>query len=209
MMQAEDFVSRKRPSPGFVEAPAVYGPAASRTGDRTEGLARASRGNITLDGEVDAMSVKRILFGTDFSAASEPAFREALEMAKSARSPLLIAHVLEPPVPFAAAEGYVLPQTYDELAAVMRATAEKKMRALLERARESDVKATALLLRGAPHEAIARAARAHGIAHVVVGTHGRRGFSRLFLGSVAARLIPVAPCSVTVVPSKRSTRRRS
>jgi nucleotide-binding universal stress UspA family protein len=172
-------------------------------------LARASHGNIALDGEVNVVPAKRVLFGTDFSAASEPAFREALEMTKGAGASLLIAHVLEPPVPFAAAEGYVLPQTYDELAAVMRATAEKKMTELLERASRAGVKATALLLRGAPHEAIARAARAHGVARVVVGTHGRRGFSRLFLGSVAARLIPVAPCPVTIVPSKRSVRRSS
>jgi len=170
--------------------------------------ARASHGSITRDGEVAVMPAKRVLFGTDFSAASEPAFREALEMAKSARALLLIAHVLEPPVPFAAEETVLL-QTYDELADVIRATAEKKMRATLERARQTGVKATALLLRGAPHEAIARAARAHGVAHVVVGTHGRRGFSRLFLGSVAARLIPVAPCSVTIVPSKRPARRPS
>jgi nucleotide-binding universal stress UspA family protein len=149
-----------------------------------------------------------ILVGTDFSSASEPAFREALEMAKGSEGPLLIAHVLEPPLPLAA-EGYVLPQAYDELAAAIRANAEKKMAALLGRARQAGVKATALLLRGAPHEAIARAARSHHVGRVVVGTHGRRGFSRLFLGSVAARLIPVVPCSVTIVPVKRPARRSS
>jgi nucleotide-binding universal stress UspA family protein len=129
-------------------------------------------------------------------------------MAKGARGLLLIAHVLEPAVPFAP-EGYVLPQTYDELEAAVRSSAEAKMKTLLARARREDVRASGLLLRGAPHEAIARAARIHRVGRVVVGTHGRRGFSRLFLGSVAARLIPIVPCSVTIVPGKRPGRRSS
>ncbi len=150
----------------------------------------------------------RILLATDFSGASESAFAEALELARTARSPLIIAHALEPAVPFVP-EGYVLPQTYDELDAVMRADAEKRMRGLIERARRKGVRAKGILLRGAPHEAIARAARAHRAGRVVVGTHGRRGFSRLFLGSVAARLVAVAPCPVLVVPSGHPSRRSS
>jgi nucleotide-binding universal stress UspA family protein len=147
----------------------------------------------------------RILLATDFSRASEAAFREALELARTSRSPLIIAHVLEPPIPFAP-EGYVLPQTYDELDAIVRSDAEKRMRALLERVHRKGVRAKGILLRGAPHEAIARAARLHRAGRLVVGTHGRRGFSRLFLGSVAARLVAVAPCAVLVVPSKRARR---
>jgi nucleotide-binding universal stress UspA family protein len=33
----------------------------------------------------------------------------------------------------------------------------------------------------------------------VVGTHGRRGFSKFFLGSVAERVIATAPCPVMTV----------
>jgi nucleotide-binding universal stress UspA family protein len=150
----------------------------------------------------------RILLATDFSAASEPAARKAFEMAVGEHSSLLIAHVLEPPVPFSP-DGYVLPRLYDEMAAAQRADAEKRMRALLARARRSGARAKGLLLRGAPHEAIVRAARAHRVGRVVVGTHGRRGFSRLFLGSVAARVVAASPCPVLVVPAARSARRSS
>ena len=37
-------------------------------------------------------------------------------------------------------------------------------------------------------------------------SHGRRGFSRLFLGSVAARVVASAPCPVLVVPAPRGRR---
>lgn len=150
--------------------------------------------------------MKRILIATDFSQASEPALRRAIEMAREDGTTLLIAHVLEPPVPFSP-DGYILPRVYDEMAAVMKADAEKRMRRILALARKRRVQARGLLLRGVPHEAIARAARTHRAKSVVVGTHGRRGFSRLFLGSVAARVVATSPCPVLVVPAGRKGRR--
>ena len=149
-----------------------------------------------------------LLLATDFSPASEPAVRRALEMARSENAPLLIANVLESPVPFSP-DGYVLPRVYDEMAAAVRAEAEKQMQKMLARARKAGVRAKGLLLRGAPHEAIARAARSHRASRVVLGTHGRRGFSRLFLGSVAARVIATASCPVLVVPAGARARRSS
>jgi nucleotide-binding universal stress UspA family protein len=38
---------------------------------------------------------------------------------------------------------------------------------------------------------------------VVLGTHGRRGFQRLLLGSVAERFIRIATCQVLLVPAIR------
>ncbi|TDA43593.1 universal stress protein, partial [Burkholderia pyrrocinia] len=36
---------------------------------------------------------------------------------------------------------------------------------------------------------------------IVMGTHGRRGFSRLVLGSVAERLLRRAACPVLMIPA--------
>jgi nucleotide-binding universal stress UspA family protein len=154
-----------------------------------------------------AMARDRILLATDFSPASRPAVRQALNLSKTTGATLVIAHVLEEPVPFSP-EGYVLPRIYDELAQAVRAQAQKKMRALLVLARKAGVQARGLLLRGAPHEAIVRAARAHGAGQIVVGTHGRSGVSRLFLGSVAAKIIAIAACPTLVVPAGRKAGRK-
>ncbi len=148
-----------------------------------------------------------ILLATDFSPASAPAFRGALDACRAGGASLLIAHVLEPPVPFMA-EGYVLPQTYDAIAAAIRDAAAKGMRRLLTAAREKGVSARGLLLRGSPHEAITRAARTHHVGQLVVGTHGRSGLSRMLLGSVAARIIATSPCPVLVIPARRKGARR-
>ena len=147
----------------------------------------------------------RILVATDFSPASQEAVRTALRMARSADTALLIAHVLETPIPMS--EGYVLPRMYDEIAQAVRDQADRKMKRILALARRAGVRAHGLLLRGAPHEAIARAARTHGADQVVVGTHGRTGFSRLLLGSVAARIIATSSRPTLVVPPSRRPRR--
>jgi len=147
----------------------------------------------------------RILVATDFSKASQAAVRTALRMAREAEAPLFIVHVLETPIPVA--EGFVLPRMYDEIAEAVRGQAAKRMRRLLAVASRSGVKARGLLLRGAPHEAIARAARTHNASQIVVGTHGRTGFSRLVLGSVAARVIAASKRPTLVVPSRGGGRR--
>lgn len=155
---------------------------------------------------MNRMARERILLATDFSPASRPAVRAALGLAKATGAALVIAHVLEASIPFSP-EGYVLPRVYDELEEAVRAQAQKKMRVLLAHARKAGVQASGVLLRGAPHEAILRAARSHGAGQIVVGTHGRSGMSRLILGSVAAKVIAAAACPTLVVPTGRKARR--
>jgi nucleotide-binding universal stress UspA family protein len=56
---------------------------------------------------------------------------------------------------------------------------------------------------GSPIAHITEYAQAHGIGLIVMGTHGRSGFSHVLLGSVAENVVRRAPCSVlTVRPSE-------
>ena len=142
--------------------------------------------------------VRRILVATDFSPASRPAFRRAVDMASQSGAALWIAHVVAPPAPMTT-EGYVLPRFYDDISGAIRAEAQKKLKALLAYARKSDVKALGLLLTGPTHEALNRAARRHRVDLMVLGTHGRTGIARFFVGSVASRVIATAPCPVLTV----------
>ena len=143
-------------------------------------------------------AIRNILVASDFSEASRPAFRRALDLAKANSAALWIAHVAAMPMPMSA-DGYVLPRMYDEMAQAIRADAQKRLRALLERARKEGVRGRALLLKGVPHEAIVRAARAHRADMIVLGTHGRTGMARFFVGSVAARVVAAASCPVMTV----------
>jgi nucleotide-binding universal stress UspA family protein len=142
---------------------------------------------------------RRILHPSDFSRASARAFATALKLARAGRVPLTVAHVLAPFVPVVAGEGFILPETYERLDASARAAAHKQLDRLVARARQAGVRATGLLLDGVPHEQIVRAIKSSRADLVVIGTHGRTGLTRFFLGSVAARVVTLAPCPVLTV----------
>jgi len=145
--------------------------------------------------------IRRIMHPTDFSSASRPAFERAVALARGARAELIVLHVLSPILPVVG-EGYIPPQTYESIDAAGRKSAQRKLDALVARARKAGVRARALLLEGSAHDRIARAAKARRAGLIVMGTHGRSGLARFFVGSVASRVVSVAPCPVMTVRGK-------
>src|SRR5436190_8812727 len=142
--------------------------------------------------------VRRILHPSDFSRASSAAFARAVTMAKAGPAQLLLVHVLPPAVPIAG-EGYISPKIYEDLEASARSYAQRRLAALQGKARKAGVKAITLLLEGVAHEQIARAAKSKKADLIVIGTHGRTGLAKFFLGSVASRVLAAAPCPVLTV----------
>ena len=145
--------------------------------------------------------IRRILHPTDFSRASGAAFTRALAEARANKASLVIVHVLAPVIPMAG-EGYVSPSVYEQMDTAARAWAQRQMNRLLARARTARVRVRGMLLEGVAHEQIVRAARRQRADLVVIGTHGRTGVARFFLGSVAARVTATAPCPVLTVRGK-------
>ena len=139
----------------------------------------------------------RIMVATDFTAASTPAFRRALELAKGDGAELIVAHAYAPPN-VAQAEA-VAPGVYEEWDRNLRIATEKQLDGLVENARKAGANARGLAVAGPPDEAIAETAKHNRVDLLVMGTHGRKGVSRFFLGSVASRVISTAPCPVMTV----------
>jgi nucleotide-binding universal stress UspA family protein len=143
---------------------------------------------------------RRVLHPTDFSKASNAAFARSLTEARARRAELVLVHVLAPVMPIAGAgEAYVTPSVYEQIDTSARAWARKQLDRLVARARTAKVRARGLLLEGVPHEQIVRAAKRQRADMMVLGTHGRTGIARFFLGSVAARVTAMAPCPVLTV----------
>jgi nucleotide-binding universal stress UspA family protein len=145
--------------------------------------------------------IRRVMHPTDFSRASTPAFKRAVEMAKGNHAELLLVHVMVPAVPLMG-DGYVSPKVYEDLETAARSAAQKQIRKLVDRAKQAGARVKGLLLEGVAHERIAQAARSRKADLVVIGTHGRTGFAKLFLGSVASRVLAVSPCPVLTVRGK-------
>jgi nucleotide-binding universal stress UspA family protein len=144
---------------------------------------------------------RRILHPSDFSNASRAAFRKAVDMAKASRAELLLAHVISPIVPMAG-EGYVSPAMYDQVAASTRAWAQKHLDSLLAQAKKSHARVKGFILDGAPSDEIVRFARSRKVELIVMGTHGRKGIAKFFVGSVADRVVARATCPVLTVRGK-------
>ena len=119
--------------------------------------------------------------------------------------PVQVVSVVDAPFPFTAANSDAGPSMaaaiqayYDSLPAVREATT----RIASDRSAKlaaAGVKATAEMREGdAAAELIAAAAASHADG-IVIGSHGRTGVSRLFLGSVARAVLFNAPCSVLIV----------
>ena len=131
-----------------------------------------------------------ILFPTDFSTASDAALAHAEALAKQSGAKLLIVHVEEPPLAYGGGELYYgLPEPSSE-----------RIQKMLDdvRPKDASVPFTHRLVMGDPAGEIVRIADEEHVDSIVLGTHGRTGFSRLLMGSVAEGVVRRAPCPVLV-----------
>ncbi len=145
------------------------------------------------------MNIRRILHPTDFSRASGQALAEAIELAKQNHAELLLLHVMSPVTPYLAEDSYVSPALYTQMEESVKHEAESAMSALIAKAKKAKVDPESLLVKGIPHEQIVRVAKSRRTDLIVIGTHGRTGISKFFMGSVASRVIAMAHCPVLTV----------
>jgi len=140
--------------------------------------------------------IRKILFATDFSPGSRPALAHAEQLARATRAELLVLHVREE-FPFVSAEGMgYVPAELDALqSAAVAALLEEQTGELQTRG----VACRGLSVLGAPHLRIADVAAEEKVDIIVLGTHGRNGLGRLFLGSVAERVARTSAVPVLVV----------
>ena len=89
--------------------------------------------------------------------------------------------------------------TMDRLQKRIRAWGIRELQKLSVRTNRDGVTTSVLLRAGEPADQIIRAARSEKADLIVMGTHGRRGLTRLFMGSVAQRVVGLAPCAVVTV----------
>ena len=146
----------------------------------------------------DMAKIRTVMVASDFSPASRAAFARAVELAKANRATLLVMHALALVPPMLGGE-YIPPQTWDRIETATRTEARKQIEALVAKAKRAGVRATGLVMVGSPYEVIVRAARSKHVDVLVLGTHGRTGLPRFFLGSVATRVLARAHCPVLTV----------
>jgi nucleotide-binding universal stress UspA family protein len=143
-------------------------------------------------------TIRLIFYATDFSEASERALDEAVGLAQQFGAELRVVHVIEP-VHYVTGEEFAAADLYTKLEEAAERNATASMKTLLGKVEKLGVKTESLLLKGTSAEQIVTAAKERNADMIVIGTHGRTGLSRLFMGSVAARIVSTAECPVLTV----------
>jgi nucleotide-binding universal stress UspA family protein len=139
------------------------------------------------------MTAQHILVPTDFSTDADAALEYAMPLARTLHAQLTLLHVIEP-----------LPVgSIDALPASFLLDLEAKITDLMasyhKRVTTAGVPCDYTIIYGVPFHVIVETARTAHADLIIMGTHGRTGLRHVLLGSVAERVVRLAPCSVLVV----------
>jgi nucleotide-binding universal stress UspA family protein len=141
------------------------------------------------------LDIKNVLVATDFSEWSDAALVYARALAGTFGARLHILHAVEF-VATADVMGIAVPDLYKGV----ESSARQQLGGLISDTDREIFGATPVLVSGGtPAQAIVEYATKANIDLIVVGTHGRRGLSHMVLGSVAERVVRLAPCPVLTV----------
>ena len=142
-----------------------------------------------------------VLAAVDFSDLTAPTLDHAATLAAAFEADVEPVHVLDGPADAPLDLGGLL--TLGDLKAGPGDDAKARAsRALRQLARRADLDAGAVhVTTGEAGVAIVRLARERKAGAIVLGTHGRTGWDRVRLGSVAEWVVRHAPCPVLTVPA--------
>jgi nucleotide-binding universal stress UspA family protein len=149
---------------------------------------------------------RRILVPVDGSPTSRRGLAEAIKLARAEHSRLVLMHVVDERavtlVPEMGGAGA------DRMLNLMRGVGKEILEKALAASRKRGVKATSILVESITRpvaDMIVAQARRSRADVIVLGTHGRRGLSRLVMGSDAEGVVRAAPVPVLLVraPARR------
>jgi nucleotide-binding universal stress UspA family protein len=142
----------------------------------------------------------RIVATTDFSESAEQSWRVAIELARVHRAELILLHVFVELPLYADVPAATVLEVYEE----QRRWVQDELDARVRPVAAEGVTARVRLETGQTAETITRVAEEERADLVVAGTHGRSGLDRVFVGSVAERVVRTAPCPVLVVRPRKA-----
>ena len=140
------------------------------------------------------ITVRNILVATDFSDSARAALAHGQALAHAFHATLHVLHVVTEPLnePWS---GFVPAASFMETVEHLRSEARQRLEKLVRDGSKAIV-ATAW---GDAADEILKYAEVHRIDVIVCGTHGRRGWDRLLMGSVAERIVRLAASPVWTI----------
>ncbi|HEY5649576.1 MAG TPA: universal stress protein [Nitrospiria bacterium] len=146
--------------------------------------------------------IKKILVPVDFTEHSDRAVDLAADMAGAFHARITLLHVIEQ-FTYSVTDTILVVDHYRAL----REVAEPLMEGLQKKLIRRKMKVEAEIVRGNPAQQIIKKARNQGSDLVIMGTRGRTGIKHVVLGSVAEKVVRLAPCPVVTVGPSPSGRK--
>jgi nucleotide-binding universal stress UspA family protein len=143
--------------------------------------------------------LKNVLVATDFSEPSNAALNYGRELARTFGAKLRVVHVIENVfATTVGVEGYFA--NLPELQYEIEESARKELDAAITDEDRRELNAEPVLLTSStPALSIVSYAKESAADLLVMGTHGRGGLAHALMGSVAERVVRMAPCPVLTV----------
>jgi len=152
---------------------------------------------------------RKILVPIDGSSTSARGLDEAIKLAKGQKATLVILHVIDEMVAMYGAD--MVPVYIDKIFESLRKVGKATVAKAMARVRATGVKANAVLVEkvgGPVADVIVAQVKKQRADLIVIGTHGRRGVTRLVMGSDAEGVVRRSPVPVLLVRSREQARRR-
>jgi len=142
-----------------------------------------------------------ILCAHDLSESSDPALAIALDYSRRLKAELTVLFVAAPPYPappglWFAVEEANFEGLVERITVAARLELERRVKALT---RAGDEPVQVGVENGEPGETILAVAKRMGATLIVLGTHARKGWQHLMLGSIAERVVRTATVPVLTV----------
>lgn len=151
--------------------------------------------------------IRKILVPVDFSESSRAALAYAAELAQRFGATIDLVHVWQAPTFIPTATLPEVPNVDANIVNLVRKNAEDATAHALADAKKQGLPVeNARCEPGVPARGIVDIAKADGYDLIVIGTHGRTGLSHAMMGSVAEKVVRLAPCPVLTVRSEAEQR---
>lgn len=134
---------------------------------------------------------QRILVPFDGSDPATTALDEAIN---NDDGEIIALNVIDPGESSHMAQGSAAENLHEQA----REDAQELLAEAKTRAEQRDVTLTTAIETGQPANVIIEYAEANDINHIVIGTHGRSGVSKILVGSVAENVVQSSPVTVTI-----------
>lgn len=153
---------------------------------------------------MEKIPFKKIICPTDFSEPSREALAVAAQLAEHFDAELLVLHVVPevPKIP-ASPEGaatFNIPLYEQELRDASRKLLNEMVRQKVPR----ELRVRPVVAHGNTADQILQTAADEKADVIVIATHGRTGWQRFVFGSVAEKVVRLAPCAVLAVHGRQA-----